>query len=231
MRLIGLIFCFLFFLPWPSTAQSLQGLEGLWGLSSLNEKFQHPLEKLVVQNRKGKKRLEVSTWYEDSTVTKATPPDQELFCRFLHDFIYGRAKLRQKSTELAPTRAFAQIPNLDEIEFNYFAVQYRNQPSSPYWDKLPSEPALPLDKSAQLRVLWTREEIVTPYLSVVVSKSLWTEIEKFLKDRPFYGKSAFQQEACLAVYRMVPSVKSNFAELSRALGKQHPKQPQAIVSQ
>lgn len=222
LRFLSLFSNFLVVLSFSSlSAASLQSLETSWGLSSLQTTIQHPLEGLKLRDLKGseKKELEVSTWYEDLSITQASPPDQRLFCRFMHNFLYGRAKLRQSSSQMPPQTAFSEMKELEKIRFNYIAVLYRNKPYPPSWTNKPEPPPMAIDPKAQLRVLWTREEKVIPYLSLEVTRNEWSNAMRYFAKKPYYSFSEFRNEACTEAYRLMPSVKSNFAGLSDALQK------------
>lgn len=215
--LSGSFFWGALFLTSSLKGADLQSLERRWGLSSLSERTQHPLEKIEIQNLpsgKGKK-MRVTSWYEDRSVTNFEEPSNRLYCRFMHNFLFGRAQLRKEVRTFPIDLAFAADPQIQELEFQYFAVVYRNKPSSPYWDKVPNAPPAGVDPEAQLRVLWTREENVVPYLSVSITREQWRSVSAVLRERPFYSASAFEREACDSMYRLIPRVKANFSELRK----------------
>lgn len=214
-------FIFLSLLSTPVLGLDFSALEKAWGLSSLKKEMQHPLERIeLIGNQKD--ILSVSSWYEDLSITKAAPPDQRLFCRFMHNFIYGRAKIRSKARDLPPSLAFNRYPQIKTIQFQYFSVMYQNKPSSPFWDHKPSEPGEAVDPKTQLRVVWTREESAIPYMSMDISRAQWAKIEKFLRTKKYYGASEFRSEICRQVFEMVPDVRSNFAAIAKYLDRDKP---------
>lgn|GEM_PF-4258254 len=197
---------------------SLKDLETQWALSPVRAPLRHPLEGLKLEDIAGtnKKELEVNTWYEDLSVTKDSPPDQRLFCRFMHSFLYGRDKVGSKARELPPSLAFSNIKNLEKIRFNFIAVVYHNRPTNPFWDKRPAPPPVEQDPKAKLRVLWTREEEVVPYLSLEINRNQWNRVAAFLKGKPYYMYTKFRDSICSSVYKIFPNVHSNFAGLDQA---------------
>lgn len=198
-------------------ASALTDLEAYWGLSPLREKLQHPLEGI----REKKELLEVSVWYENASITRGALPDRELYCRFLHSFTYGKNIPRSERTELPPTRAFRMFPNAKEIQFSFFAILHRNRPSPPAWDEKPSD-ASDEEKDAKtseskLRVVWTREEKLAPYLNLHVSRQEWNTVSQVLKLRPYYAFSEFNKEVCDSLFRLMPRMRSNFSSLDASL--------------
>lgn len=207
------------FWTFDSMAASLNQLERKWGITSLKPAQQHPLEKIeILPARKGQKgrRIRVASWYEDRSITNFEEPGNALYCRFMHNFIYGRAHLREGVQQLPLDLAFSIDPSIQEVEFQYFALVMRNKPSSPYWDRVPNAPPKGVDPKAQLRVLWTREEKAIPYLSVQITRDQWRGVSQVLRDRPYYSYSAFEREACDSLFRLIPKVKASFQDLRRA---------------
>lgn len=203
-------------LPGLTEAQGVKGLERIWGLSPLNSEFRHRLEGIKIKEmpRSKRERMEVATWYEDLTVTEASPPDQRLFCRFMHSFVFGRAVVRNKAGALPPTIAFDRFRNLGSIRFSYIAVIYNNKPSSPFWDKRPTAPRIQQGpEGSKLRVVWDREEKVIPYLSIDVNRNEWRKAAKYLAGRPYYNFDSFPDKVCGTLFKIMPRVRSNFAGL------------------
>jgi len=197
-------------------ASSIKELEDLWGLSPIKQQYRSPLEKIEFQDIDGgKKRLLVSNWYEDLSVTQNAVPDRRLYCRFMHSFLYGRAAIRSQRLDFPATVAFQSYPDVQSIRFVFFALVYRNEPTSPYWDKSPAPPPAGVDPNAKLRVTWKREEEAVPYLSLDISRDHWKTIERLLKGRPNYTYSAFRRELCESIYKVVPGVRANFAALEK----------------
>jgi hypothetical protein len=194
----------------PSLSKELVSLENYWALSSLHPERRHRLEGV----RKKDKTLEVSIWYEDSVVTKNVIPDREIFCRFLHAFLYGKNTPRQARLEWPPAIAFRENPDVQEIEFSFFTVRHQNKPSSPFWEKKPQEgPEASPHGGAQLRVVWTREERAIPFIRVKVSRAEWMSLSEILKSNPSLGFSAFNQNLCAAVHSFLPRLSSSFSDL------------------
>lgn len=192
-------------------AAGLEDLEKYWGLNPVKNTYRHHLEGI----RKKNKNLEVSVWYEDASITQNALPDRELFCRFLHSFAYGRNLPRANRKELPPSRAFRTNPEIEKINFYFFAVVYSNRPSSPYWDQHPATAYQPSENSeAKLRVVWTREEQVIPYLSLSVSRQEWNAASEVLRTRPYYAFSDFNKEVCDSLFLLLPNFRSNFASLN-----------------
>lgn len=211
MRFFVFLLALVFFEP--SFATEKKDLENYWALSSLHKERRHPLEGV----RKKGKILETSVWYEDSVVTKNIIPDQEIFCRFLHAFLYGKNTPRQSREELPPARAFRENSDIDEIDFSFFALLHQNKPSSPYWQQTPEE-AKKSDASspAQLRVIWTREERAVPFIRLKVNRSEWMSISEILKSKPTMGFTAFNKELCASIHPFLPRLSSSFADLDQA---------------
>lgn len=198
------------------SSAELSSLERSWGLSPVTEKYQHPLESLKIEtDAQGKRRLVVSNWYEDLTITKEALPDRKLYCRFMHSFLYGRSVVRSQAQKLPPQQAFESLPAVDSIRFVFFSILYRNQPTSPFWDKSPAPPPAAVDPQAKLRVTWKREESAVPYLSMEVSRAQWKTVHGFLKDRPYYSYSNFRKDLCESIFKIMPPVKSDFAALDQ----------------
>ena len=205
-------------LPQSTTlsASSFRDLEELWGLTPLRPEFQSRLEKIELQDLEGgKKRLVVSNWYEDLSVTKNAIPDRRLYCRFMHSFLFGRAAIRSQASDLPASVAFKSFSDLQTIRFVFFALIYKNKPSSPHWDHSPAPPPAGVDPKAKLRVTWNREEDAVPYLSLDINRDHWKSIERLLKGRPNYTYSAFRRELCESIYKVVPAVRANFAALEK----------------
>lgn len=182
----------------------------------MKPQFRNPLEKIELQDLEGgKKRLVVSNWYEDLSVTQNAIPDRRLYCRFMHSFLYGRAAIRSQRLDFPASTAFQSFPDVQSIRFVFFALVYRNQASSPYWDHSPAPPPAGVDSNAKLRVTWKREEEAVPYLSLDISRDHWKTIERLLKGRPNYTYSAFRRELCESIYKVVPGVRANFAALEK----------------
>jgi len=160
--------------------------------------------------------LEVSTWYEDPSVSRAALPDSRLFCRFIHSFVFGRAKARSESINLPPTEAFKAFSQIEKIRFIFFTDIYSNQPSSPYWDKRPSEGA-PTDSDSKLRVVWTREEKLVPYLSLDVSRDEWRNVLETLQLNPKTSYGNFSDQLCANLYKLMPNLRSNFGDIQSEL--------------
>ncbi len=216
MKSLLLACCVLTSLNFAGSVQgmSLQELENIWGLSSVRDSYRHPLERIEIQTTEdGSKKLLVSSWFEDLSVTKGAIPDRRLYCRFMHSFLYGRAIVRSQAKSLPATEAFSNFPEIKSIRFSFFAVVHRNRPTSPFWDKSPAPPPAAADPNAKLRVTWAREEKAIPYLTMDISRGQWKSIEKFLKSRPYYNYSAFRRELCEPIYKIMPDVRASFSAL------------------
>ena len=197
-------------------ASSPTNLEKEWGLSPVTSNYRHPAEGLqIVSDSNGNQVLQVMTWYEDLSVTRGATPDRRLYCRFVHSLLFGRNVLRSQQKSLPPALAFSENPNIDLIRFSFFAVIYKNEPTSPFWDKSPAPPPANTDPQAQLRVTWRRQESVVPYLSVDLTRAEWKSLERFLQARSQMTYSSFRRELCEPIFKLMPDIRSNFSTLSQ----------------
>jgi hypothetical protein len=202
-------------LCYSSSTEALERLYESWGTSPLQQKLRHPSEGAVIEGKK----LIVKTRFENYSVLQQQIADRNLSCRFLHSFIYGRHRLRSSPTKLLPQMAFDRFKQIDQIEFQFFTSILYNEPTSPYWDKRPNLPPSAPDASAQLRVLWNRNEVIVPYLQLEITRQEWMTLAGLLESRPLYGFSEFNQEACDSVFRLVPQLRTNFQAVRNALNQ------------
>lgn len=186
-----------------------------WGLSPLHSIYRHPAEGIqILSEADGTQVLQVMTWYEDLSITRGAAPDRRLYCRFMHSLLFGRNILRSSKKALPPSLAFSENPKVDLIRFSFFAVLYKNQPTSPFWDQSPAPPPANTDPNAQLRVTWRRQEILIPYLSVDLTRAEWKSLEQFLQGRSQMNYSSFRRELCEPIFKLMPDLRSNFSALT-----------------
>jgi hypothetical protein len=179
-----------------------------WGMSSLKNSLRHPLEKATYSDGK----LELRVWYEDSSVTKGGAPGGTIFCRIAHSLIYGAYQLRSKEITVPIEAAFSSNKELKSVTMSYFAVVYRNRPNTPSIEanRLLSNPhgVLPL------RVVWTREEQVVPYLSYSISRQEWASLSAVIRNARAQNFQVFRDSLCESVVKISPNLKANFQALT-----------------
>ena len=207
------------FFTWAQPDSQLERLESIWSLSPVKKSLRHKSEGLALKKdmTTGSNYLEVSTWYEDPSISEAALPDSRLFCRFMHSFAFGRAKARSEANSLPATEAFKALSQIDKIRFVFFADIYSNQPSSPYWDKRPSAAGTETDPNSKLRVVWTREEKLVPYLSLEVSRDEWRNVLATLQLNPKTSYGNFSDQLCANLYKLMPNLRSNFGDIQSEL--------------
>lgn len=182
--------------------------ENQWGLFSLNPVLRHSLERASLNDG----RLELRVWYEDTAITKGGTPGGTIFCRIAHSLIYGGYRLRSKQTSLPIDSAFNSSKALKSVSLTFFSVTYRNKPRGS--SDVATLQDAPSPRSEPLRVHWTREEAIVPYLTLTISRQEWASVSSIVKkSRPQNFKS-FRDSLCEPVLRITPNLKANFLALT-----------------
>lgn len=195
-----------FFLAPSSPIQSdpvPENIQKAFSLFAVQAPYRHRFEKFNLQN----KRLEMDLWYEDASVTKRGEPTDALFCKISHILIYGRHKSRTANRSPALTSAFQEIPDMESAKLTFFSVFYTNKP----------QPAG--TNPSKLRVIWSREEQIIPYLTYSISRGEWKTLSTVLKNTPNPSFEDYQNKLCANVLKVAPNLKANFKAIQDYLAK------------
>ncbi len=205
-----------------STVASLPEYEKIWGLSPVKPFLRHRFEGVFQSNLEGRNGVDLRFWYEDSSVTKGSKPNSQIFCRIAHSLIFGRTRLRSKAQKLPIGTVFGSS-KADYVRATFFAAIFRNRANAANTDSLPPSPTEPTP-----RVRWTREELITPYLSYTITRSEWETLSKILKSVRDQSFESFRDSLCEPVLRLAPNLRANFEGLAEANGinlETTPRQP------
>lgn len=195
----GALYLFSFIAPAAisKTPEDLEPIASFWGLSPLRPALQHRHEGL---ERKDSKHLEARVWYEDYSVRTATPSSKNLLCRFAYTFVYGRDRPRSKVTTPALERVFSALPDVQSVKLTFFTVTYTNKPFPPR-------------ENSKLRVVWQREEKITPYLSASLTRKEWETLRARLRNYVDRDYETFKAEACDTTLSGFLNLRSDFKAL------------------
>ncbi len=188
------------------------GVQNAFGLFAVQSNLRHRFEGFEIKG----KTLELNLWYEDSSVTKTGQPSDTLFCRIANILTMGRHKDPSSNTRLPLDVAFSEMPSIDEVRLNFFAVFYSNKALPPEWATKPGvQSAGPQD--AKLRVVWSREEKIVPYLSYSISRGEWKSLARLLTPQGHIATEDFQAKFCGNVLKIAPNLRANFKDIQLVL--------------
>lgn len=204
----------LWLLPFTASAEISETVKNAFGLFAIQPPLRHRFEGY---EQKGTS-LDLNLWYEDASVTKTGQPTDSVFCRIAHILTQGRHKDPTRQTRLPLDVVYSEMASLSEVRLNFFAVMYTNKPLPPEWAQKPGIQSSGPD-DAKLRVVWTREEKVIPYLSYSISRDEWKSLASLLRPLGPMTFENFQSKACSDVLRIAPHLRANFKDIQLVLNQ------------
>jgi len=178
-----------------------ESIQKAFSIFAVHPGLRNRFEKFEILN----KGLEINLWYEDASVTKRGEPTDALFCRISHMLIFGRHKDRTANRALPLNLAFSSLPNIETAKLTFFAVYFTNKP----------QPAT--ERPTKLRVVWSREEKIIPYLTYSISRGEWKTLGNLLKAYSNSSFEEYQDKLCPNVLKVAPNLRANFKDIQNYL--------------
>ncbi|MBN8555746.1 MAG: hypothetical protein J0L93_09905 [Deltaproteobacteria bacterium] len=191
--------------PSPETKNiSLDNWFERWGLSVVQKPLRHRFETATF--KPASKNLELKVWMEAPAKFSG---GTELFCNISYNLIFGRVRLQNKVQKVPLDAAFSELPKIDSVTLTYFLVDYVNRPNR-------SSASAP---SPKLRVMWSREERIIPYLTMTITRKEWEAIKPAMKLGVKTTFTHYMNQYCESVLKQSPEFYTDLSALKEAAVK------------